>query len=68
MSLYDYNVGKQIILQYGDDEFYGLIQAAMRLADDTNLPKLKSAFPSVWIDLHSRYHAPGGLLPGEPSE
>lgn len=65
MSYYDYSVGKQIVLQYGDDEFYGIVQAAMRLADDDNLAKLKHAFPEAWADLYSRYHAPGGLLPGE---
>jgi hypothetical protein len=65
MSLYDYEVGKHIVIEYGDDEFYGIIQAAMRLADTDNLEKLKTAFPKVWTDLQARYQAPGGLLPGE---
>ncbi len=68
MSLYDYEVGKEINSKYGDDEFYGIIQAAMRLADTDNLEKLKTAFPETWQDLHSRYHAPGGRLPGDPQE
>jgi len=45
MSLYDYEIGQQVVCKYGDDEFYGLIQACMRLADTDNLDKLKSAFP-----------------------
>lgn len=67
MSLYDYKVGQKIVCQYGDDEFYGLIQACMRVADTDNLHLLRQAFPQVWDDLQARYHAPGGLLPGETS-
>jgi hypothetical protein len=65
MSLYDYEVGLKVVTQYGDDEFYGLIQACMRLADTDNLEKLKSAWPDVYDDLVQHYNAPGGLLPGE---
>ena len=65
MSLYDYQVGIKITAKFGDDEFYGLIQACMRLADTDNLEKLKTAFPWVWADLQARFNAPGGLLPGE---
>ena len=69
MSLYDYKVGQGILagraLAVGDDEFYGLIQACMRLADTDNLEKLKQAWPEAWNDLQARYNAPGGLLPGE---
>ena len=65
MSLYDYKVGQQIVFQYGDDEFYGLIQACMRLADTDNLQRLKIEWPNVWNDLQKRYNAPEGLLSGE---
>ena len=65
MSLYDYKIGQKIWSKYGDDEFYGLIQACMRLADTDNLGALKRCWPSVWEDLQKRYNAPGGLLPGE---
>lgn len=68
MSLYDYEVGQRVVCQYGDDEFYGLIQACMRLADTSNLEKLKSAWPGVYDDLVKRYNAPGGLLAGESVE
>jgi hypothetical protein len=63
MSYYDYKVGLQISAK--DYPFYALIQAAMRQADTDNFAKLKEAFPKVWADLDARYHAPGGVLPGE---
>ena len=65
MSLYDYKIGRSIVTQYADDEFYGLIQACMRLADTDNLEKLKKEWPEVWEDLQARYNAPGGKLPGD---
>ena len=65
MSLYDYQVGQKISLEYGDGGFYGIIQAAMRIADTDNLEKLKSAFPDVWRDLYARYNTPAGVLPGD---
>ena len=68
MSLYDYEVGQRVVTQYGDDEFYGLIQACMRLADTDNLQRLKIDWPEVWDDLQKRYNAPGGLLAGESAE
>ena len=54
--------------RYGDDEFYGLIQACMRLADTDNLQRLKQAFPTQWSDLRAGYNAPGGMLPGDSRE
>ena len=63
MSLYDYEAGQQLML--ADPPFYALIQAAMRKADTDNLEKLTWAWPDVWLELQARYHAPGGLLPGE---
>lgn len=64
MSLYDYEVGQRIVTSYGDDEFYGLIQACMRLADTDNLEKLKVGWPDVYNELVKRYNAPGGYLEG----
>ena len=62
MSLYDYHVGLRVVSLFGDDEFYGLVQALMRLADTSNLEKLKLAFPDTWKELKLRYEAPGGKL------
>lgn len=60
---YDYEAGREIYVRgYG---FYALIQAAMRKADSINQEILKAAFPEEWADLHARYNAPGGFLPGE---
>ena len=63
MSLYDYQIGLQITAQYSDDEFYGIIQATMRLADTDNLEALKRSWPNVWKELQARYNAPEGKLP-----
>lgn len=63
MSLYDYKKGIEAATE--DYPFYALIQAAMRQADNDNIEKLKLAFPDTWAELNARYHAPGGLLPGE---
>ena len=65
MSLYDYKVGQHVVTEYGDDEFYGLVQALMRLADTDNLQRLKIDWPDVWDDLQRRYNAPDGILPDE---
>ncbi len=65
MSLYDYRIGKMVAEANGDDDFYGLIQACMRLADTDNLVKLQQAFPMVWKDLQARYNTSGGKLSGE---
>ena len=63
MSLFDYEASKMIIVK--DPPFYGLIMAAMRKADSNNLFNLKIAFPAVWVELHERYNAPGGVLEGD---
>jgi hypothetical protein len=63
MSLYDYR--RSQALYVADEPFYGLIMAAMRRADTDNLELLRRAFPETHAELHARYHAPGGLLPGE---
>ena len=63
MSYHDYYIGLKIHTQYTDDDFYGILQAAMRLADDNNRDKLKRIFPKVWADLKARHDAPNGILP-----
>jgi hypothetical protein len=63
VSRYDYEVSQQIALH--DFPFAALIMAAMRQADTQNMAALRAAFPGVAAELEARYHAPGGLLPGE---
>jgi hypothetical protein len=63
MSLYDFNVSRQIWAE--DPPFYALIMAAMRKADPDNLEKLKAVFPETWAELKERYWAPGGLTAAE---
>lgn len=63
MSLYDYQVSRE--LAAADHPFDALIMAAMRRADTHNSAALRAAFPRLWDELHQRYHAPGGVLPGE---
>lgn len=46
MSLYDYQYSQQI--SAGDPPFYGLIMAAMRKADTTNIVRLRVVFPEVY--------------------
>ena len=60
MSLRDYELGSCMTNEFDENDFYGVIQCAMRLADSDNLEKLKNAFPEVWADLQLRYNAPGG--------
>lgn len=60
---YEYEASKRIALQ--DPPFYALLMAAMRLADTENLRRLRLGFEDVWQELHARYNAPGGVLPGE---
>ena len=49
MSLYDYEVSKQIVAM--NVPFYGLIMAAMRQADTDNLNALRAFWPAVWDEL-----------------
>lgn len=63
MSMFDYEASKRIALLYVP--FYAIIMAAMRQADSNNLKLLKEAWPNTWHELHERYNAPGGFLPGE---
>ena len=62
MSHFDYKSSQTIA---AEASFGGIIMAAMRKADTDNLSQLKRAWPEQWAELHSRYPAPGGLLPGE---
>lgn len=66
LSRFDYEMSQQIATH--DYPFYALLAAAMRRADSDNAEKLIREFPEVWRELKARYHAPGGLLPGERFE
>jgi len=61
MSRYEYELSKTY-----EPDFYALIMAAMRQADTFNAAKLRAAFPETWAELDARYHAPGGVLEGDP--
>jgi hypothetical protein len=63
MSYYDYRMSSKI--DSSKQTFYSLIMAAMRRADSQNVELMKRAWPEVWEELEQRYHAPGGILPGE---
>jgi hypothetical protein len=63
MSRYDYHASLEIAQR--DWPFAALVMAAMRKADTFNMEALRSAFPEIHAELFARYHAPGGLLPGE---
>lgn len=60
---YEYEASKRIVRE--DPPFYALVMAAMRGADEENLRRLRLGFEDVWQELQARYHAPGGVLPGE---
>lgn len=65
MSYYDYKVSQEIAAS--DPPFYALIMAAARKADTENAALLRQAWPETIMEFATRYHAPGGLLPGESS-
>lgn len=65
MSLHDYHLGMQLAAKHDDDDFYGIVQALMRLADTDNLNMLKQCWPQVWEELQKRYNAPDGRLPSD---
>jgi hypothetical protein len=60
MSIITYRQSQEIM--DGDWEFYALIMAAMRKADNDNERKLRAVFPGIWEELKDRYNAPGGAL------
>ncbi len=63
MSHYDYRASQ--VLGRDDPPFAALIMAAMRKSDTDNMARLRAAFPEIYAELHARYNAPGGWLPGE---
>lgn len=63
MSHYDYQQAMEI--GSVDYPFHSLVMAAMLKADPMNQAALRREFPEQWKEFHTRYHAPGGLLPGE---
>lgn len=63
MSLYDYKMSQESAVK--NYPFYSLIMTAMRQADTSNLAKLRDAFPDTWMELNSRYHSVGGILPSD---
>lgn len=62
MSLHEYRESQKASSEY---DFYALIMAAMRNADDNNLAGLRAIFPKTYSELIKRYNAPGGLLENE---
>lgn len=66
MSHYDYVKSREI--EGLDFSFASIIMAAARKADDNNLMKLRSVFPTIVEELKERYNSPGGLLPHEKDE
>jgi hypothetical protein len=63
MKLHEYKQSEDIA-QKGY-QFYALIMAAMRQADNVNLARLRGAFPKVYYELNARYMSPGGVLEEE---
>lgn len=43
-----------------------LIRAAMLKANPEQAEDLRAAFPLAWKEVQSWYHAPDGVLPGDP--
>jgi hypothetical protein len=63
MSLHEYLVSQE--LDRDHPPFYALVMAAMRKADSHNIRLLRDAFPETWLELETRYNAPGGRLPSD---
>lgn len=63
MTLHEYEQSGDIARE--GYQFYALIMAAMRQADNVNLARLRGAFPKVYYELNARYVSPGGLLEEE---
>ncbi len=68
MSYHDYQIGLLVATEYQVDDYFGLIQSAMRLSPtDEDLAKLVSVYPDVWEELKRRYNCyhTNGKLPEE---
>ena len=68
MSIYDYEVSKQISAGRGtepDPPFAALIMAAIRKADSDNNALIQATWPEIYEEFKQRYNAAGGLLPSE---
>lgn len=63
MSLHEYK--QAVELHRSGADFYALIMAAVIGGDTFNVEKLRVAFPGHVDEVSRRWHAPGGLLPGE---
>lgn len=63
MSYHEYLAAKELLS--ADPPFYALLMAAMQRADTDNTNKLRAAWPELWDEVSTRYHAPGGLLDRE---
>lgn len=59
-GLHAYKQSKEI--SKSDPDFYALIFAAIRKADDFNLRRLESVFPDAVAEFRERYNAPGGRI------
>lgn len=62
VSLFEYRRSIELSAHYS---FTEIIMSAFRLADDTNIEKLKTAFPKIYEEAIERYNAKGGMLPRE---
>lgn len=63
MSWHDYQMSKEI--SKGDPSFEAIIMAAFRKADSYNKELLFACFPATYVELQTRYNAPGGYLGDE---
>ena len=60
MSLIEYLESRRIAA--ADYEFYALLFAMIRKADNENLEKIRMAWPEKYTEFVARYNAPGGAL------
>lgn len=60
---YEYEISKRISAE--DYQFYALLCALFRQADDCNLAKLEAVFPEEMEMFRERYYNPGGMSDSE---
>lgn len=60
MSILDYLESQTLSAQ--DHSFDAMLFAMIRKADNTNLEKIKNAWPEKYQEFLARYNAPGGAL------